>query len=59
MRPRALHKGPVAGRLGEVATLQVGMWVARARLGAVVPPGTLKVMADSYRRPSHRAEPGR
>jgi multidrug resistance efflux pump len=40
-------RAPVAGRLGEVATLQVGMWVREgARLGAVVPPGTLKVMAD-------------
>jgi len=40
-------RAPVAGFLGEVATLQVGTWVREgARLGAVIPPGTLKVMAD-------------
>ena len=44
---RRYIRAPVAGRLGEVATLQVGTWVREgARLGAVVPPGTLKVMAD-------------
>jgi uncharacterized membrane protein (UPF0127 family)/multidrug resistance efflux pump len=40
-------RAPVAGRLGEVATLQVGTVVREgARLGAVVPPGTLKIMTD-------------
>jgi multidrug resistance efflux pump len=44
---RRYIRAPVAGSLGEVATLQVGTWVREgARLGAVVPPGTLKVMAD-------------
>ena len=44
---RRYIRAPVAGRLGEVAALQVGTWVREgARLGAVVPPGTLKVMAD-------------
>jgi multidrug resistance efflux pump len=44
---RRYIRAPVAGRLGEVATLQVGTWVREgARLGAVIPPGTLKVMAD-------------
>jgi multidrug resistance efflux pump len=44
---RRYIRAPVAGRLGEVATLQVGTWVREgARLGAVVPPGTLRVMAD-------------
>jgi multidrug resistance efflux pump len=40
-------RAPVAGRLGEVATLQVGGMVhVGARLGAVVPPGALKIMTD-------------
>jgi membrane fusion protein (multidrug efflux system) len=44
---RRYIRAPVAGRLGEVAPLQVGTWVREgARLGAVIPPGTLKVMAD-------------
>jgi multidrug resistance efflux pump len=44
---RRYIRAPVAGRLGEVATLQVGTVVREgARLGAVVPPGTLKVMTD-------------
>jgi membrane fusion protein (multidrug efflux system) len=44
---RRYIRAPVAGRLGEVATLQIGTWVREgARLGAVIPPGTLKVMAD-------------
>jgi multidrug resistance efflux pump len=40
-------RAPVAGRLGEVATLQVGTMVREGtRLGAVVPPGMLKIMTD-------------
>ena len=40
-------RAPVAGRLGEVATLQVGTVVREgARIGAVIPPGTLKVVTD-------------
>jgi multidrug resistance efflux pump len=40
-------RAPVAGRLGEVATLQVGGMVHEGeRLGAVVPPGALKIMTD-------------
>jgi uncharacterized membrane protein (UPF0127 family)/multidrug resistance efflux pump len=44
---RRYIRAPVAGRLGEVATLQVGTVVREgARLGAVVPPGMLKIMTD-------------
>jgi multidrug resistance efflux pump len=44
---RRYVRAPVAGRLGEVAKLQVGTVVREGdRLGAVVPPGTLKVMSD-------------
>ena len=44
---RRYVRAPVTGRLGEVATLQVGTVVREGdRLGAVVPPGTLKVMSD-------------
>jgi multidrug resistance efflux pump len=44
---RRYIRAPVAGRLGEVATLQVGTVLREgARVGAVVPPGMLKVMAD-------------
>ena len=40
-------RAPVAGRLGEVATLQVGTVVHEgAKIGAVIPPGTLKVVTD-------------
>jgi multidrug resistance efflux pump/uncharacterized membrane protein (UPF0127 family) len=40
-------RAPVAGRLGEVATLQVGTMIREGnRLGAVVPPGMLKIMTD-------------
>lgn len=40
-------RAPVAGRLGEVATVQVGTVVREgARIGAVIPPGTLKVVTD-------------
>ena len=40
-------RAPVAGRLGEVATLRVGAMVSvGTRVGAVVPPGTLKIVAD-------------
>jgi multidrug resistance efflux pump len=40
-------RAPVTGRLGEVATLQVGTVVREgARIGAVIPPGTLKVVTD-------------
>jgi multidrug resistance efflux pump len=38
-------RAPVTGHLGEVAVLQVGAVVRQGdKLGAVVPPGTLKVM---------------
>jgi multidrug resistance efflux pump len=38
---------PVAGRLGEVAVLRVGGWVdAGATLGAVVPRGALRIVAE-------------
>jgi multidrug resistance efflux pump len=44
---RRYVRAPVTGRLGEVAKLQVGAVVREGdRLGAVVPPGTLKVMSD-------------
>ena len=44
---RRYIRAPVTGRLGEVAKLQVGTVVREGdRLGAVVPPGTLKVMSD-------------
>jgi multidrug resistance efflux pump len=40
-------RAPVAGRLGEVATLQIGMFVkAGDKLGAVVPAGSLTVVAE-------------
>ena len=40
-------RAPVAGRLGEVATLQVGTFVKTGdKLAAVVPPGSLKIVAD-------------
>ena len=40
-------RAPAAGRLGEVATLRIGAVVREGdKLGAVVPPGTLKVVAD-------------
>jgi len=44
---RRYIRAPVAGRLGEVTTLRVGAIVGvGTRLGAVVPPGMLKIMAD-------------
>lgn len=44
---RRYIRAPVAGRLGEVTPLRVGAMVGvGARLGAVVPPGMLKIMAD-------------
>ena len=40
-------RAPVAGRLGEVAYLQIGAVVREGdQLGAVVTSGTLKVIAD-------------
>lgn len=40
-------RAPVAGELGEVAALQVGSVVQEGeRLGAVIPPGELKIVAD-------------
>jgi membrane fusion protein (multidrug efflux system) len=40
-------RAPVAGRLGEVATLQSGMFVkAGDKLGALVPAGSLKLVAE-------------
>jgi membrane fusion protein (multidrug efflux system) len=40
-------RSPVAGRLGEVANVQVGTVIREGdKIGAVVPPGTLKVIAD-------------
>ena len=40
-------RAPVAGRLGEVDTLQVGTVVREgARIGAVIPPGQLKVVTN-------------
>jgi membrane fusion protein (multidrug efflux system) len=42
-----LIQSPVAGRIGEVANVQVGAVVREGeKLGAIVPPGTLKVIAD-------------
>jgi membrane fusion protein (multidrug efflux system) len=42
-------RSPVAGRLGEVANVQVGTVVREGeKIGAVVPPGTLKVIADFH-----------
>jgi multidrug resistance efflux pump len=39
-------RSPVAGRLGEVANVQVGTVIREGdKIGAVVPPGTLKVIA--------------
>jgi multidrug resistance efflux pump len=44
---RRYIRAPVAGRLGEITTLRVGAMVSvGARVGAVIPPGTLKVMSD-------------
>jgi multidrug resistance efflux pump/uncharacterized membrane protein (UPF0127 family) len=44
---RRYIRAPVAGRLGEVATLRVGAMVSvGTRVGAVVPPGMLKIVAD-------------
>ena len=44
---RRYIRAPVAGRLGEVTTLRVGAMVGvGTRLGVVVPPGMLKIMAD-------------
>ena len=44
---RRYGRAPMAGRLGEVAKLQVGTVVREGdRLGAVVPPGMLKIVAD-------------
>jgi membrane fusion protein (multidrug efflux system) len=40
-------RAPISGRLGEVATLEIGAMVGPGdKLGAIVPPGTLKVMTD-------------
>jgi membrane fusion protein (multidrug efflux system) len=40
-------RAPIAGRLGEVATLRIGTVVREgARIGAVIPPGTFKVVTD-------------
>jgi membrane fusion protein (multidrug efflux system) len=40
-------RAPVAGRLGEVATLQIGTFLkAGDKLGAVVPAGSLKLVAE-------------
>jgi membrane fusion protein (multidrug efflux system) len=40
-------RAPVSGKLGEVAALPVGSVVAKGgRLGAIVPPGPLRVTAD-------------
>ena len=40
-------RAPVAGRLGEVASLQIGTFVkAGDKLGAIVPAGGLKLVAD-------------
>jgi membrane fusion protein (multidrug efflux system) len=44
---KRLIQSPVAGRIGEVANVQVGAVVREGeKLGAIVPPGTLKVIAD-------------
>jgi membrane fusion protein (multidrug efflux system) len=44
---KRLIQSPVAGRIGEVANVQVGALVREGeKLGAIVPPGTLKVIAD-------------
>jgi multidrug resistance efflux pump len=44
---RRYIRAPVAGRLGEVAILRVGTMVREGdRLGAVVPPGMLNIVAD-------------
>lgn len=40
-------RAPMAGRLGEVASLRIGAVIREGdKLGAVIPPGTLKVVAD-------------
>lgn len=40
-------RAPVSGRLGEVASLRIGAVVREGdKLGVVVPPGTLKAVAD-------------
>jgi multidrug resistance efflux pump len=40
-------RAPISGRLGEVAVLRIGAFVDEGdRLGAVVPPGTLMVVAE-------------
>jgi membrane fusion protein (multidrug efflux system) len=53
-------RAPVAGRLGEVANLRMGAFASEGdRLGAVVPPGKVKLAADL--RPSvalGRSRPG-
>lgn len=54
-------RAPVAGRLGEVANLQVGAFVLEGgRVGVVIPPGAIRAVADFV--PSAalgRIEPGR
>lgn len=40
-------RAPIAGRLGEVATLRIGAFVREGdKLGVVLPPGKLRVVAD-------------
>ena len=40
-------RAPVTGRLGEIANLRIGAFVREGdKLGAVIPPGTLKAVAD-------------
>jgi multidrug resistance efflux pump len=40
-------RAPVTGRLGEIANLRIGAVVREGdKLGAVIPPGTLKAVAD-------------
>jgi membrane fusion protein (multidrug efflux system) len=44
---RRLVRAPIAGRLGEVATLKIGGFLHEGdRVAAIVPPGELRVVAD-------------
>jgi len=44
---RRLVRAPIAGRLGEVATLRVGAVVREGeRLGAVIPTGTIRIVGE-------------
>ncbi len=56
---RRLVRAAVAGRLGEVANLRAGMVVkAGEKLGAIVPPGILRIVAEFEPSAMGRLEPG-